>query len=100
MGWLSSFDTADLLIFQQLTLGDACMGIRRLALGCGMMLLLGGGTAMSFGDEPNPAERKVAEAGRVDGHSYSNPRQVRVEHLELHLTVDFEKKELRGEVAI
>jgi len=33
---------------------------------------------------------------RVDPHSYGNPDQVRVSHIELDLVVDFEKRELGG----
>ncbi len=75
------------------------MPVLRLPLVCGIMLSFGG-MGMGLADEPTPAERKVAEAGRVDGHSYGNPRQVRVEHLDLYLTVDFAAKELRGEAVV
>ncbi|MDB5349579.1 MAG: Peptidase rane alanine aminopeptidase [Planctomycetota bacterium] len=55
---------------------------------------------MSYADDRIPAEAKVAEGDRVDLHSFSKPNQVRVEHVRLFLTVDFAKKELRGEAAL
>jgi len=37
-------------------------------------------------------------ADRLDPHSFSNPEQLRTEHLDLDLTVNFDKKQLHGHV--
>ncbi|WP_435016565.1 M1 family metallopeptidase [Tundrisphaera sp. TA3] len=55
-------------------------------------ILLGASLAMGHGimraDEASPADR--------DGHSFSRPEEVQVRDLDLDLTVDFDRKELRG----
>ena len=45
-------------------------------------------------------EADRANRGRRDVHSFGNPAEIRVRHLELNLTVDFEKQELRGSVML
>ena len=55
---------------------------------------------MSKAQALKPAEVKVADAARVDGHSYANPQQVKVEHFDLDLRVDFEAKKLVGSVRL
>lgn len=35
---------------------------------------------------------------RVDVHSFSNPEQIRINHSDLHLKVDFNKKQIKGHV--
>jgi leukotriene-A4 hydrolase len=40
----------------------------------------------------------IEPLARVDPHSFSNPEQLRTEHLDLDLTVDFDKKQLHGYV--
>ena len=51
---------------------------------------------MSQAQAVPPAEAKVAEADRVDIHSFGNPGQVRVTRLDLTLKVDFDAKQLDG----
>jgi leukotriene-A4 hydrolase len=46
-------------------------------------------------DAAQPRAAAAAKAGR-DPHSYSNPDQVRVQHIALDLAVDFAKKQLAG----
>ncbi len=59
------------------------------------------GASMSApADEPSPVQAQVVKSAQVDIHSFGNPRDVRVEHIGLNLTVDFEKKELRGEATL
>ncbi len=48
----------------------------------------------------DPAAAKVAEADRVDIHSFGRPDLVRVDHISLYLTVDFAAKQLRGEAVL
>lgn len=43
-----------------------------------------------------PAQPQQAAASERDPHSFSNPHEVRVEHLGLDLNVDFAKKQLAG----
>ena len=74
-------------------------------LKCGVMVLLGvltmtAAESIARGQGADPASAKVAEANRVDIHSYAKPNQVRVEHMTLYLTVDFEAKQLRGEAVL
>ena len=57
---------------------------------------MGALATMIHADEPTAAERQVAESARVDVHSFGNPRQVRVTHIDLVLKVDFEAKQLTG----
>src|SRR5437773_5219488 len=38
----------------------------------------------------------AAEDDRKDHHSFANPDEVRVRHVDLDLTADFERKQLRG----
>jgi aminopeptidase N len=47
-------------------------------------------------DSPSPASTAEADAGRRDPHTLSNPHQIRVHRLELDLTVDFDRRQLRG----
>ncbi len=67
---------------------------------CLGLLVIGGLAFMSKAQPPKPEEVRVAESARVDGHSFGNPGQVRVEHIRLFLTVDFDAKILRGEAAL
>ena len=48
----------------------------------------------------NADDAAPAKEGRRDAHSFGNPREVRVKHVNLDLAVDFERKELRGTAAI
>ncbi|HEX7150873.1 MAG TPA: M1 family metallopeptidase [Thermoanaerobaculia bacterium] len=50
-------------------------------------------TTQATSTAPAPAQTPAATA---DPHSYSNPQEVRVEHLSLDLNVDFTKKQLAG----
>lgn len=45
---------------------------------------------------PSPAPAAEAGATRRDPHTLGNPHQMRVQRLELDLTVDFDRKQLRG----
>ena len=47
---------------------------------------------------PTLAAEPTVTTNRTDPHSYSTPDQVRVEHLRLNLTVDFDRKILQGSV--
>jgi len=40
----------------------------------------------------------LQQSVRHDPHSYSNPQQIRIEHTDLNLKVDFDKKQLHGHV--
>jgi aminopeptidase N len=44
----------------------------------------------------SPASTTDGGAGRLDPHTLSNPHQIRVQRLELDLTVDFDRRQLRG----
>jgi leukotriene-A4 hydrolase len=46
--------------------------------------------------ETQDKPQQASAAAQRDPHSYSNPEQVRVEHIALDLTVDFAKKQLAG----
>ncbi|HYO63141.1 MAG TPA: M1 family metallopeptidase [Pyrinomonadaceae bacterium] len=46
------------------------------------------------------ANAAAAQAVVRDAHSYSNPHEVRVRHVDLDWTVDFARKELRGTAAL
>ena len=47
-----------------------------------------------------PQQQPSTSAGKRDPHSYSNPDQVRVEHIALDLGVDFAKKQLSGSATL
>jgi leukotriene A-4 hydrolase/aminopeptidase len=47
-------------------------------------------------EQPAPKPAQQQAAAQRDPHSYSNPDQVRVEHIALDLAVDFAKKQLSG----
>jgi leukotriene-A4 hydrolase len=64
------------------------------------IVLAGGFAAMAQQKPGNPTESKVAASDRVDLHSYGNPQQVRVTHLDLALKVDFEAKQLLGTAVV
>jgi aminopeptidase N len=49
-----------------------------------------------FAAEAAPDRSPGDRLSRLDRHSYGNPDQVRVRQLELDLTVDFERRELKG----
>ncbi len=67
--------------------------MNRTATWIGALVALGG----CGGQEP-PAARSVPMAATppVDPHSFARPAEVRVTHLDLDLTVDFEARRLRG----
>jgi leukotriene-A4 hydrolase len=73
------------------------MRIRR-AFGCLLMMastLATRGNVMVIAAEADPRD-----PGRRDAHSFANPHEVRVGHVVLDLSVDFEKKELRGNATL
>jgi aminopeptidase N len=59
-----------------------------------MVVALGG--AMARADDKAPAEVRQGQGDRRDRHSFGNPDQVRVTHVDLDLAVDFDRKELKG----
>ena len=50
--------------------------------------------------QPEPAKGQGLPDSSKDLHSYSNPEQVKVRHLDLDLQVSFEKKTLEGSATL
>lgn len=66
------------------------------------LAILGGISAMSdeapvLGQE---ASRRAVSGDRIDVHSWSNPHEVRVCHVELDLAVEFNRKQLAGSATL
>ena len=62
----------------------------------GVVLVLALATAARGGSMAIEARADPADAGTRDVHSFGNPHEVRVTHVGLELTVDFDRKELGG----
>ena len=67
---------------------------KRWAVWCGVFWL--GGMGMAGVDASARPEAPAVEDARADLHSFAHPEQVRVDHIDLDLTVDFEAKQLSG----
>ena len=50
--------------------------------------------------QPEPTKGQSPSDADKDLHSYSNPEQIKVRHLDLDLQVSFEKKTLEGSVTL
>src|SRR4030095_12986529 len=50
--------------------------------------------------QPDAAKSQVPRDSSKDPHSYSNPEQIKVRHVELDLEVSFEKKTLEGSATL
>lgn len=75
-------------------------GVSHLVAG---LIMLGFGWAMTCtglaagaGQEPVPGPGSAPGSGQADRHTLGNPDQVRVTHVDLDLTVHFDRKEIAG----
>ena len=67
----------------------------------GCVAILAAAVAFGGGDDRVQADEAARkDEGRRDVHSYARPDEVRVRHVELDLTVDFARKELRGSATL